>query len=57
MQVQVGDFALFFRKAAIEVTFEGDNYLVVPHGAILVLVRGDRGGEVPAVPDQLPENL
>jgi co-chaperonin GroES (HSP10) len=57
MQVQVGDFALFFRKAAIEVTFEGDNYLVVPHAAILVLVRGDQGGEGSAVPDQLPENL
>jgi len=56
MQVQVGDFALFFRKAAIEVTFEGDNYLVVPHGAILVVVRGGQGGEE-SVPDQLPENL
>jgi co-chaperonin GroES (HSP10) len=57
MQVQVGDFALFFRKAALEITFEGDNYLVVPHGAILVVVRGDQGGEASAVPDQLPENL
>lgn len=39
MQAQVGDFALFFRKAAVEITFEGKHYLVVPQAAILVLVR------------------
>jgi len=41
MQAQVGDFALFFRKAAVEITFESKRYLVVPQAAILVLVRGD----------------
>ena len=41
MQAQVGDFALFFRKAAVEITFETQRYLVVPQAAILVLVRGD----------------
>ncbi len=39
MQARQGDFALFFRKAAVEITFEGDAYLVVPQGAILALVR------------------
>ena len=39
MQARVGDYALFFRKAAVEITFEGKNYLVVPQAAILVLVR------------------
>ena len=39
MQARVGDFALFFRKAAVEITFEGTRYLVVPQAAILVLVR------------------
>jgi len=51
MQVEVGDYALFFRKAAIEITFEDERFLVVPHGAILVLVRGVE------VPDGLPEAL
>jgi co-chaperonin GroES (HSP10) len=51
MQVQLGDYALFFRKAAIEITFEDEQFLVVPHGAILVVVRGDK------VPDQLPNDL
>lgn len=39
MQAEVGDYALFFRKAAVEITFEGKTYLVVPQAAILVLVR------------------
>jgi hypothetical protein len=51
MQVEIGDYAVFFRKAAIEITFEGSRYLVVPHAALLVLVRE------PIVPDSLPESL
>ncbi len=39
MQARIGDFALFFRKAAVEITFESKRYLVVPQAAILVLVR------------------
>ena len=31
--------ALFFRKAAVEITFENKRYLVVPQAAILVLMR------------------
>jgi len=37
----VGDHAIFFRKAAVEITFENERYLVVPQAAILVLVRHD----------------
>lgn len=54
MEVAIGDHALFFRKAAIEITFEDERYLVVPHGAILVVVRNEKDG---AVPDELPEDL
>ena len=39
MQGRVGDHAIFFRKAAVEITFEEKRYLVVPQAAILVLVR------------------
>jgi co-chaperonin GroES (HSP10) len=39
MQARSGDYALFFRKAAVEISFEGDRYLVVPQTAILALVR------------------
>jgi chaperonin GroES len=41
MQARVGDHAIFFRKAAVEITFEDKRYLVVPQAAILVLVRDD----------------
>lgn len=41
MQARRGDFALFFRKAAVEITFEGSRYLVIPQTAILALVRDE----------------
>ena len=39
MQAHVGDYAIFFRKAAVEITFENERYLVVPQAAILALSR------------------
>ena len=41
MQARVGDHAIFFRKAAVEITFEEKRHLVVPQAAILVLIRED----------------
>jgi chaperonin GroES len=41
MQACVGDHAIFFRKAAVEISFEENKYLVVPQAAILVLIRDD----------------
>lgn len=45
MQARVGDYALFFRKAAVEITFDETKYLVVPLAAILVLVRHPENDE------------
>ncbi len=39
MQAKVGDHAIFFRKAAVEIDYEGTRYLVVPQAAILILIR------------------
>ncbi len=39
MQARKGDYALFFRKASVEITFENERFLVVPQAAILALVR------------------
>lgn len=39
MQARVGDHAIFFRKAAVEISYEERRYLVVPQAAILVLIR------------------
>ena len=41
MQARAGDYALFFRKAAVEITFENERYLVVPQAAILTLARDE----------------
>jgi chaperonin GroES len=41
MEARAGDYALFFRKAAVEISFKDEKYLVVPLAAILVLVRPD----------------
>ncbi len=45
VQARVGDYALFFRRAAVEISFEGKKYLVVPQAAILALVRDYVGDE------------
>jgi co-chaperonin GroES (HSP10) len=45
VQAKVGDWAIFFRRAAVEITFENERYLVVPQAAILALVRGPIGPE------------
>jgi hypothetical protein len=39
MQARVGDYAIFLRKASVEIKFEGRTYLIVPQGAILLLDR------------------
>lgn len=50
MQAKMGDYALFFRKAAVDITFEGTTYLVVPQGAILAIVRAESEGFAPPLP-------
>lgn len=39
LQVQEGDFCIFLRSAGIEIEFENKKYIVVPHSAILVVLR------------------
>jgi co-chaperonin GroES (HSP10) len=38
---QEGDYAIFMRKASVEITFEDENYLIVPNPAVLALIRED----------------
>lgn len=47
VQARVGDYALFFRRAAVEITFEGERYLVLPQSAILALVRDPERDDLP----------
>jgi chaperonin GroES len=41
MQAMVGDYALFLKKHAVEIRYEGQEYLLVPQAAILVLIRDE----------------
>ena len=45
LQATPGDFALFLRKEAIELVYEEEAYLIVPHHALLAVVR-------PEAPDE-----
>jgi co-chaperonin GroES (HSP10) len=39
LQAKEGDYCIFLRNAAIEIEYEGAKYMVVPHSAILALLR------------------
>ena len=39
IQAAVGDYAYFLRKASVELKLDGDTYLIIPYGAILVVIR------------------
>lgn len=41
LQAQAGDHAYFLRNQATDITWEGKKMVVVPHSAILFLVRPD----------------
>lgn len=43
MQAEEGDLAIFLKKQAYEIEFEDEKYLIVPHAAILLLIRDERG--------------
>jgi co-chaperonin GroES (HSP10) len=40
-QAREGDYAIFLRKASVEIEYEGKAYLIVPQAAILVLLRDE----------------
>ena len=47
MEAKPGDYALFLRKASVEIKYKHESYLIVPQGAILVLLRDEQ---------ELPQN-
>ena len=53
MQAEVDDYALFLKKVAVEIKFEGEKYLIVPHSSILVLIRDEENilGEIEGLED------
>ncbi len=41
MQATAGDLAIFLKSRAHEIEFENEKYLIVPHSAILLLIRDE----------------
>jgi co-chaperonin GroES (HSP10) len=41
LQAAEGDYAIFLRENSVEIEFEDKKFLIVPHSAILALVRTD----------------
>lgn len=58
LQAREGDTALFLKKASVEIKFEGERYLIVPNGAVLMLIREDLdlGDTLGGVDDLGPRN-
>lgn len=48
LQARTGDYALFLRGEAVEIEYGGETFLIVPHGAILALVRPQHPEDDPA---------
>lgn len=41
LQVEEGDYVIFVKSHGVEIEFEGEKYIIVPHAAILLIVRTD----------------
>ncbi len=41
LQPKVGDLAVYLQNSAHEILFNNEKYLIVPHGAILMLIRDE----------------
>lgn len=41
LQAKEGDLAVFLQKSAYEIEFNKEKYLIVPHSAILLLIRDE----------------
>ena len=41
LQAQEGDVALYLQRNAIELQYEGEQYIIVPQGSILMLERSE----------------
>lgn len=47
VQASAGDYALFLQKAGVEISYQGEQYIIVPQSAILVLIRDENLDENP----------
>ena len=41
LQAQVGDLAVYMHKSGIEIEFNKEKYVIIPHSSIMMLIRDD----------------
>lgn len=41
LQAEVGDYVIFLRKSGVEIEYEGNKYIIVPHHSILLIERNN----------------
>jgi co-chaperonin GroES (HSP10) len=41
LQAREGDLAVYLQNAAYEIKFNDENYMIVPHSAVLMLIRDE----------------
>ena len=41
LEVEVGDYALYLKKYAIDISYQGDKYIIVPVAGILMVERDE----------------
>jgi len=46
LEVEVGDYALYLKKHAVEIKYHEENYIIVPAGGILVVERNKQAVEI-----------
>ena len=57
LQAQIGDFAFYLRKESIEIKYQDKNYVILPHSAILALVRSEEDDLLKDIEDLLDEEM
>ena len=55
LQAQPGDTAFFLRKEMIEITFKDEDFVIVPHSAILALIRSSADDILNEINDNLDD--
>jgi len=55
VQAHPGDYALFLQKAGVEISYQGEQYIIVPQSAILVLIRDEDLDENLDTPPEPPD--
>lgn len=57
LQARPGDYAFFLRKEAIEIRYSDTSYLIIPHSAILALIRDQQEERSDTTLDDLEDLL